>query len=92
VTKGVVHPQIRASVLAWIGCIAGALDADEYRAKLATAGFENIAIEPTRVYKAEDAQVFLAEQGIDITAIGDEIDGKFTSAFIRAVKPDRQLA
>ena len=91
VTKGVVQPQIRAGVLAWIGCIAGALDADDYRAKLASAGFENIGIEPTRLYKAEDARSFLAEQGIDITAIADEIDGKFMSAFIRAVKPDRQL-
>jgi arsenite methyltransferase len=91
VTKGAVHPQIRASVLAWVGCIAGALDEDDYRAKLATAGFENIGIEPTRVYQAEDAQSFLAEQGIDITAIGDEIDGKFMSAFIRAIKPGRQL-
>jgi arsenite methyltransferase len=86
-----VHPQIRASVLAWVGCIAGALDEDDYHAKLATAGFENIGIEPPRVYQADYAQSFLAEQGIDITAIGDEIDGKFMSAFIRAIKPGRQL-
>jgi arsenite methyltransferase len=91
VTKGAVHPQIRASMLAWVGCVAGALDEDEYRVKLSTTGFENIGIEPTRVYQAEDARSFLAEQGIDLAAIGDEIDGKFMSAFIRAIKPDVQL-
>jgi SAM-dependent methyltransferase len=87
VTKGEVEPQIRGSVLAWVGCIAGALDEGEYRAKLAAAGFEDVGIEPTRIYRAEDAESFLTEQGIDVDAIRDRVDGKFMSAFIRARKP-----
>ncbi len=87
VTKGEVEPQIRSSVLAWVGCIAGALDEGEYRAKLAAAGFEDVGIEPTRIYRAEDAESFLTEQGIDVDAIRDRVDGKFMSAFIRARKP-----
>jgi SAM-dependent methyltransferase len=87
VTKGDVQPQIRESVLAWVGCLAGALDIDEYRAKLAAAGFEAIGIEPTRIYRAEDAEPFLADHGIDLSALRDDVDGKFMSAFIRATKP-----
>jgi ubiquinone/menaquinone biosynthesis C-methylase UbiE len=87
VTRGKMLPEIRKSVLAWVGCIAGALEENEYRKKLTEAGFENIEIEPTRVYRAEDARGFLAEQGIDIETIAPQVDGKFMSAFIRAVKP-----
>jgi hypothetical protein len=67
--------------------VAGALSEDEYRAKLAAAGFEDIAIEPTRVYSAADAQSFLAGQGIDPRDIAAQVDGKFLSAFVRARKP-----
>jgi ubiquinone/menaquinone biosynthesis C-methylase UbiE len=87
VTKGAVPPGIRNSMLLWVGCLAGALEMDEYRAKLAAAGFEHIDIEPTRVYCAADAKEFLSEKGLDATAIAAEIDGKFMSAFIRARKP-----
>src|SRR4029077_5728016 len=87
VTRGEILPDIRQSVLAWVGCIAGALDEDEYRGKLATAGFEQIGLEPTRVYRAEDAREFLAGQGIDVDALAAQVDGKFLSAFLRAVKP-----
>jgi hypothetical protein len=80
-------PEIRQSVLAWVGCIAGALDEDEYRTKLAGAGFAQIEIEPTRIYRTEDAREFLAGQGIDAAAIAPQVDGKFMSAFIRALKP-----
>src|SRR6478752_10016337 len=65
VTRGEILPEIRQSVLAWVGCIAGALDENEYRAKLAAAGFENIDVEPTRIYRAEDALSFLVDKGID---------------------------
>jgi arsenite methyltransferase len=87
VTRGEMLPEIRQSVLAWVGCIAGALEENDYRNKLAAAGFEQIEIEPTRIYRAEDAREFLAGQGIDVDAIAPQVDGKFLSAFIRAVKP-----
>jgi len=87
VTRGEIQPEIRQSVLAWVGCIAGALEESEYRRKLAAAGFEQIEIEPTRIYRAEDAREFLAGQGIDVEALAPQVDGKFLSAFIRAVKP-----
>jgi arsenite methyltransferase len=87
VTRGEMLPEIRRSVLAWVGCIAGALEENEYRSKLAAAGFEQIELEPTRVYRVEDAREFLAGQGIDVDAIAAQVDGKFLSAFVRAVKP-----
>ena len=87
VTRGEILPEIRQSVLAWVGCIAGALEENEYRGKLTTAGFEQIEIEPTRIYRAEDAREFLAGQGIDVDKFVPQVDGKFLSAFIRAVKP-----
>jgi len=87
VTRGEMLPQIRQSVLAWVGCIAGALEENDYRAKLAAAGFEQIDIEPTRVYRTEDALEFLSGQQIPVNLDPAEIDGKFFSGFIRAVKP-----
>jgi arsenite methyltransferase len=87
VTRGTMLPEIRQSMQAWVGCIAGALEENDYRNKLAAAGFEQIEIEPTRVYRAEDAREFLAGQGIDVQVIAPQVDGKFMSAFIRAVKP-----
>jgi hypothetical protein len=70
-----------------VGCIAGALDEGEYRDKLASAGFEQIEIEPTRVYRVEDAREFLVEKGLDVDALAPQVDGKFLSAFVRAFKP-----
>jgi len=87
VVTGEIPAVVRKSVELWIGCIAGALRDADYTAKLATAGFENIAIEPTRIYAIDDARQFLAGQGIDVDAIAAEVDGKFMSAFIRARKP-----
>src|SRR5580692_40712 len=87
VTKGEILPEIRRSVLAWVGCIAGALEENDYRNKLAGAGFEQIEVEPTRIYRAEDAREFLSGQGIDVDVLAPQVDGKFMSAFIRAVKP-----
>src|SRR5271165_1704218 len=87
VTRGAILPEIRQSVLAWVGCIAGALEENDYRSKLVGAGFEQIEIEPTRIYRAEDAREFLSGQGIDVDAIAPQVDGKFLSAFLRAVKP-----
>ena len=87
VTKGEILPEIRQSVLLWVGCIAGALEDTQYAAKLAAAGFQQISVEPTRVYHIADARAFLTESGIDVDAIAPQVDGKFMSAFIRAVKP-----
>jgi arsenite methyltransferase len=88
VTRGEMLPEIRQSVLAWVGCIAGALEENDYRNKLVAAGFDKIEIEPTRIYRTEDAREFLTGQGIDVDAIAPQVDGKFLSAFIRAGKPE----
>ena len=87
VVRGEIPDAIRRSVELWIGCVAGALEETEYRVKLAGAGFEAIAIEPTRLYRAEDAREFLAGAGLDVDAIAPQVEGKFMSAFVRAVKP-----
>jgi arsenite methyltransferase len=87
VVRGAVPAEIRRSVELWIGCVAGALDESEYRGKLAQAGFEAIEIEPTRVYRVEDARELLAAAGLDADAIAPQVDGKFMSAFVRARKP-----
>jgi arsenite methyltransferase len=86
VVRGEVPPAIRRSVELWIGCVAGALEETEYRAKLATAGFEAIEVEPTRVYRTDDAREFLDREGIDAATIAPLVDGRFMSAFIRARK------
>ena len=83
VTRGEIPENVRKNALLWIGCIAGALDENDYRAKLAAAGFDQIGIEPTRVYDVEDARRFLTEKGIDVDAIAPQVDGKFMSAFVR---------
>jgi arsenite methyltransferase len=87
VVRGEVPAQIRRSIELWIGCVAGALEQDEYRAKLAKAGFEGIELEPTRIYRVEDARDFLTGAGLDAEALAPQVDGKFMSAFIRARKP-----
>src|SRR5450755_90282 len=87
VTRGEMLPEIRKSVLLWVGCIAGALEETEYRNKLAAAGFGDVDVEPTRVYKVEEAREFLSGHGLDVDALAPQVDGKFLSAFIRAVKP-----
>jgi len=88
VTRGEILPEIRESVLLWVGCVAGALDETEYRNKLSAAGFEKVDVEPTRIYRAADAKEFLATEGVDADAIAPQVDGKFMSAFVRAVKPN----
>jgi SAM-dependent methyltransferase len=87
VTRGEIAPEVRKSVLLWVGCIAGALDENEYRGKLKAAGFEQIEVEPTRIYRVDDAREFLSSAGIDVDAIATQVDEKFMSAFVRAVKP-----
>jgi arsenite methyltransferase len=87
VTRGEVPGDVRQNMLLWVGCIAGALQDYQYVAKLAKAGFDDIDIEPTRIYDIEDARTFLSGQGVDVDAIAPQVRGKFMSAFIRASKP-----
>ena len=87
VVRGQVPDAIRKSMEMWVGCVAGALGDREYVAKLTNAGFEGIEVEDTRVYAVDDARAFLVGAGLDVDALAKEIDGKFASAFIRAVKP-----
>jgi SAM-dependent methyltransferase len=87
VVRGSVPDEVRKSMLLWVGCIAGALEENDYAAKLTKAGFTDISIEPTRVYNVEDARQFLTEAGVDVDAIAPQVNEKFMSAFIRAVKP-----
>jgi arsenite methyltransferase len=87
VVRGEVPAAIRRSVELWVGCVAGALSETDYRTKLAAAGFADIDVEATRVYGSDDAREFLTAEGFDSDAVSKQIDGKFVSAFVRAVKP-----
>jgi SAM-dependent methyltransferase len=87
VTRGNVPDAVRQSMMLWVGCIAGALDMDDYRRKLLAAGFVDVDLETTRTYDIEDARVFLTEAGIAVDEIASQVEGKFLSAFIRAIKP-----
>ena len=81
-----VPAEVRRNMELWIGCVAGALEENEYRTKLAAAGFANIDVEPTRIYRAEDAKTFLDQGGLDASLLS-KVDGRFMSAFVRAQKP-----
>jgi len=87
VVRGEVPPPIRRNVELWIGCVAGALGEEEYRRKLANVGFAEIDVEPTRIYRIEDAREFLSAKGLDVDVLAPQIEGQFMSAFVRARKP-----
>ena len=87
VVRGAVPADVRRSMELWVGCIAGALEESEYASKLRAAGFEDIEVEPWRIYKIEDARAFLAEGGLDVDRLAPDVEGRFASAFIRARKP-----
>ena len=87
VVRGDVPAEIKKNMELWVGCVAGALSDYEYVAKLAKAGFDQIDIEATRVYNIDDARLFLSNRGLDVDAIAQEVQGKFISAFVRAIKP-----
>jgi arsenite methyltransferase len=89
VVRGEIPPEIRRNVELWAGCVAGALDESVYIDKLGRAGFVDVSIEPTRVYRAQDARDFLGAEGIDIDAVAPLIDNKFYSGFVRAKKPSQ---
>ncbi len=86
VVRGEVPPAVRRNMELWVGCIAGALEENEYRGLLKAAGFSSIDIEATRVYRLEDAEAFLAGSGVESATMSSDIDGRFMSAFIRATK------
>jgi arsenite methyltransferase len=88
VIRGEMPPEIRRSMELWVGCVAGALQEDEYASKLKAAGFESVELEPWRVYQIDDARAFLAESGIDVDRLAPQVDGKVASAFIRARRPE----
>jgi arsenite methyltransferase len=88
VVRGDAVPDaVRRSMELWVGCVAGALEEESYRAKLAGAGFESVDVEPTRIYRTADARQFLDEAGLSDEATLAQIDGRFMSAFVRAQKP-----
>ena len=87
VVRGDVPAQVKTNMELWIGCVAGALEEQEFLDLLREVGFEKPSIEPTRVYKAEDAAAFLAGSGLDAIEFASQIDGKFMGAFVRATKP-----
>jgi arsenite methyltransferase len=92
VVCGEIPADIRKNMELWVGCSAGALQEGEYREKLARAGFSDIEVETTRVYRADEARDFLAAAGLDPDSVAPQIDGKFISAFVRAVKPETKSA
>jgi arsenite methyltransferase len=87
VVRGAVPAEVRRNVELWIGCVAGALEEEEFTALLRDTGFTGVSIEPTRIYRAEDARAFLEGAGLDVDAVAGAIDGRFMGAFVRAVKP-----
>src|SRR5256712_804240 len=87
VVRGTVPADVRRSMELWVGCIAGALEENEYAAKLQSAGFKDVEVEPWRVYNIEDARSFLTDSGLDVDALAPQVEGMFTSSFIRATKP-----
>ena len=87
VVRGAVPPAIRRNVELWIGCVAGALEEEEFRGLLRASGFTDVEIEPTRIYRTEDARAFLEGAGLDADEAAPAIDGRFMSAFVRGTKP-----
>ncbi len=87
VVRGEVPAELKRNVELWVGCVAGALEESDYKAKLSTAGFTCVDLEPTRVYTVDDAKSFLTESGLNTPEIAEQMDGKFASMFVRAIKP-----
>lgn len=85
--RGAVPEEMRQSVELWVGCVAGALEETEFKGLLAEVGFEGAEIEPTRIYRVEEARAFLESAGLDVDALASEVDGRVMGAFVRATKP-----
>jgi SAM-dependent methyltransferase len=87
VVRGAVPDEVRRNMELWIGCVAGALEETEFKTLLRASGFVDVDIEPTRIYRAEDARAFLEGAGLDVESVATAIDGKFMGAFVRGTKP-----
>jgi arsenite methyltransferase len=87
VVRGDLPAEVRHSMELWVGCIAGALEETEYASKLRAAGFEQVEVEPWRIYRVDDVRAFLTESGLDVDRVAPDVEGRFASAFIRAQKP-----
>src|SRR3954453_9912287 len=87
IVRGEVPAELRRSMELWVGCVAGALEEGEFARLLAAVGFEEVDIEPTRVYRVDDARAFLEGSGFDVDAMAPAVDGRIASAFVRARKP-----
>jgi len=87
VVRGSVPPDVRRSMEAWVGCMAGALEEKEFEHLLLEVGFEDPTLEPTRIYHVEDARALLEEAGLDVDQLAPLVEGRFMSAFVRARKP-----
>ena len=88
IVRGSVPADVRRSMELWVGCVAGALEEEEYIAKLRAAGFDDVQLEPWRVYGADDARSFLTHAGFDLDRLAPDVEGRFASAFVRAHKPE----
>jgi len=87
VCRGDIPEAVRHNMELWVGCVAGALEENEYKRLLAQAGFVDIEVEPTRIYAFEDARAVLAGAGLDVDVLAREVSGRIMGAFIRARKP-----
>jgi len=87
VVKGVLPDGVRRSLELWVGCVAGALDENEFVGLLRETGFTEPSIEMTRTYELEDARAFLAGAGLDVEQLASEVEGRVGAAFVRATKP-----
>ena len=87
VARGEIPPEMRRSMEAWVGCVAGALEEKDFESLLREAGFEDPSLEPTRIYEPEDARSFVEEAGLDVDAFAEAVEGRLMSAFVRARKP-----
>ena len=87
VVNGEVPAEMRRSMELWVGCVAGALEVSEFEGLLREVGFEDASIEPTRLYRVEDARSFLEEAGLDVEVFAEAVDGKIMAAAVRATKP-----
>jgi SAM-dependent methyltransferase len=87
VVRGAVPDAVRRSMELWVGCVAGALEEEEFKTLLADTGFTEVSIEPTRIYRVDDARAFLQSAGLDVEVVAKQVDGRFMGAFVRGQKP-----
>jgi arsenite methyltransferase len=87
VVRGPVPDEVRRNMELWIGCVAGALEESEFKSIMHSSGFTDVSIEPTRIYRVDDARAFLEGSGLNVDLVATSIDGKFMGAFVRGIKP-----